>query len=167
MDSIVTTEPIDKVKESDESDTEILKPKVKKPCSDVKREQLKLARLKRTEKKDKQLELDRIEAAKYLVAKGVKIPKKKPEPEPELKTDSESEEEIIVKKKKTESKTKKDKKKKRVVIEYSDSDSDSSVPPSPPPTPPQKERKLVSQQNKKSLIKVSLPVPKIVNYFAD
>jgi len=163
MSDIINNEEKEELKESD---TEILKPKKeRKPRSENQKEQFKKAAIKRTENIAKSKEDKRVEAAKLLLSKGIKIPKQ----EPETESESESEEEIVVVKKKREIKPKpKDKRKKRVVIEYSDSsDSDSSVPPSPPPTPPQKERKLVSQQNKKSLIKVNLPVPKIVNYFAD
>ena len=168
MTEINDTEPVE-IKES--SDTEILKPKrEKKPRSEKQLKQFEDLKLKKQIIFDKAKEERKVEAAKLLLSKGIKIPKQVEETESE----SESEEEVIVIKKKKEKKEvapkPKEKKKKKIVIEYSDSsDSDSSDdPPTPPPTPPQKERKLVSQQNKKSvIIKVNLPAPKIVNYFAD
>jgi hypothetical protein len=80
--------------------------------------------------------------------------KSKPKPAPVEESSSEEEEVII------RSKQSKKKKKKKVVIELSSSDDDSDMEDDVKPT-----RNMVSQQNKKSVIKVTEPIKK--NYFAD
>jgi hypothetical protein len=72
---------------------------------------------------------------------------------------------VVVKKKKKVKEIPK-KKKKIITIEISDSESESEDEPEPVKQAPLKPRQMVTQQNKKSLIKVHKPVEQI-NYFCD
>jgi len=83
------------------------------------------------------------------------------ESETEDESEEESEEEIVIKKKRKVKEVKPPPKKRTIVIEVSSSESESDEEP----PPPKKQRAMVSQQNRKSIIKVHRQEP--INYFAD
>ena len=79
------------------------------------------------------------------------------------------EEVVIVKKKREKVKEKPKKKKKKIIIEISDSESEEEEEEEPEPVKkqkPLKARDMITQQNKKSLIKVHKPAEP-TNYFCD
>jgi hypothetical protein len=86
---------------------------------------------------------------------------------PNCDSESEEEEVVVVKKKKKVEIVEKPKKKKKVItIEISDSESDEEEEPEVIQKPLPSSRKMVSLQNKKSLIKVHKPEQQF-NYFCD
>jgi hypothetical protein len=171
----------DEVKEEVLSDDEnVLKSKkVKRVCSDKQLEALKRNRecnnkLRTEEAKEKKLK----KAIELVEKHKVKEQENKPKPKQVIKEESESEsesssseEEVVIKKKKRikeVKEVKKTKKKKVITIELSDSDSDSEEEEEEPvkKQKPLKARDMITQQNKKSLIKVHKPAEQI-NYFCD
>jgi len=143
-------------------DTEILKPKKEKRKQSEKQvEQFKMATQKRAENAKTRLNERKIESAKLLLENDFKVKKKKikaVEPESETESESEEEEEVIVVKKKKRSKPKR---KKIITIEVSDDDT-SSEDEEPIV------RKMTTQQNKRSVIKVHKPPEKpFFNCFTD
>jgi len=165
------------VKEENLSDDEVvLKPKkVKRICSEKQLEALKKNRecnnkLRTEEAKEKKLKraIELVEKHKVVETKAKQITK---EPESDSSSDSSSEEEVVIVKKKREKiKEKPKKKKKKIIIEISDSESESEEEEEEPEPvkkqKPLKAREMITQQNKKSLIKVHKPVEPI-NYFCD
>ena len=164
------------VKEENLSDDEVvLKPKkVKRICSEKQLEALKKNRdcnnkLRTEEAKEKKLKraIELVEKHKVVETKALQITK---EPERDSSSDSSSEEEVVIVKKKREKvKEKPKKKKKKIIIEISDSESEEEEEEDPEPVKkqkPLKARDMITQQNKKSLIKVHKPVEPI-NYFCD
>ena len=158
--------------------------KEKKPRSDKQIEQFKKVMERKKETIEENKYNKKIEASKLLMEdtmkKMMELEKKvknddkkkkvKPIPIPivDSDTDDESESEpepIVIKKKsvKIKKETKPKKGKAKLIIYESDSDTDSEVPPTTPPAPPQ--RLLKSQLNKKSIMKISNPIPK--NYFVE
>jgi len=165
---------VDDIKEENLSDDEVvLKPKkVKRICSEKQLEALKKNRecnnkLRTEEAKEKKLKraIELVEKHKVVETKAKQITK---EPESDSSSDSSSEEEVVIVKKKREKiKEKPKKKKKKTIIEISDSESESGEEPEPvKKQKPLKAREMITQQNKKSLIKVHKPVEPI-NYFCD
>lgn len=164
------------IEENKDDDDVIIKPKKpKRVMSEKQSKQFDQARKTKADnveqrKKDKMLEM-----ARLLIAEEANknIKKKSREPEPE--TDSESEDEPVPPPKREKKLKpvveKKVKKKKKITIEISDdssSDESDDEPPTPPPSPKPLTRKMMTQQNKKSIIKVHKPVEKqFVNIFAD
>ena len=175
---IGTTDIEEEVKE-----TPILKPKKKREMTEKQKASLEVGRQKRKEKIEEKKESLKMEYAKKLYESSLEVSdpqtskedlknkppkpdtygqnhpiqtksKSKPKPAPVEESSSEEEEVII------RSKQSKKKKKKKVVIELSSSDDDSDMEDDVKPT-----RNMVSQQNKKSVIKVTEPIKK--NYFAD
>ena len=164
------------VKEENLSDDEVvLKPKkVKRICSEKQLEALKKNRecnnkLRTEEAKEKKLKraIELIEKNKDVKTKALQITK---EPESNSSSDSSSEEEVVIVKKKREKvKEKPKKKKKKIIIEISDSESEEEEEEDPEPVKkqkPLKARDMITQQNKKSLIKVHKPAEP-TNYFCD
>lgn len=166
--------------------------KEKKPRSEKQIEQFKQAQQKRKEAIDKRNTEKKIEASKILLANNIPLPaqqkikqvptpthdndneevlttKTKPKKQPKIveldNTDSESEDSIIIVKKKS-----KPKKKKKIIIQQSDSESSGDDEP-PVQVAQAKEkqsnRAFVSQQNKKSVIKIhDKPIlPSFEHYF--
>lgn len=165
--------------EEEIKDTPILKPKTKRKMSENQMKNLEVGRQRRKEKLEEKKESLKMEYAKKLYEEDLKNkslkpdtnsednlrqskskPKPKPKPAPVEESSSE-EEEVIIRSKQS---TKKKKKKKKVVIELSSSDDDTDEEEEEE-AEPKPSRKMVSQQNKKSVIKVTEPVKK--NYFAD
>ena len=183
------------IKEIEEDDTEILKPKKeKKPRTEKQLEQIANMQKARQSNIEKRKEEKLLSSAILIVEKAKKIPKEKKIPkakkeieiekeiekEPEIETEelqeeeyleSEPEEEIIEIKRKVKTpkvkevkpvKEKVVKKKKRIVIELSESSDEEEEEEEEVPIP---KRKMISQQNEKSQIKVhSKP---LLNIFAD
>ena len=179
------------IKEIEEDDTEILKPKKeKKPRTEKQLEQIANMQKARQSNIEKRKEEKLLSSAILIVEKAKKIPKEKKIPkakkeieiekEPEIETEelkeeeyleSEPEEEIIEIKRKVKApkvkevkpvKEKVVKKKKRIVIELSESSDEEEEEEEEVPIP---KRKMISQQNEKSQIKVhSKP---LLNIFAD
>ena len=162
--------------EEEIKDTPILKPKTKRKMSENQMKNLEVGRQRRKEKLEEKKESLKMEYAKKLYEEDLKNKppkpdtnsednlrqsksKSKPKPTPVEESSSEEEEVIIRSKQST-----KKKKKKKVVIELSSSDDDTDEEEEEEAEPKQS-RKMVSQQNKKSVIKVTEPVKK--NYFAD
>ena len=183
------------IKEEVTDDENVLKPKkVKQVCSQKKLDALKNNRIKAEEAKSKNKEEKQLKYANEIIEKDkqknilkendlkpllkntLKEKDLKPllknvdqyEAEPVDSGESDSEVEVVVVKKKQKIKEKPKKKKKIITIEISDSESDSEED-EPEPVKKQRPlapRQMVSQQNKKSLIKVHKPVEQI-NYFCD
>lgn len=162
--------------EEEIKDTPILKPKTKRKMSENQMKNLEVGRQRRKEKLEEKKESIKMEYAKKLyeedlknkslkpdtnIEDNLKKSKSKPKPAPVEESSSEEEEEVIIRSKQS---TKKKKKKKKVVIELSSSDDDTDEEEEEE-AEPKPSRKMVSQQNKKSVIKVTEPVKK--NYFAD
>jgi hypothetical protein len=160
--------------EEEIKDTPILKPKTKRKMSENQMKNLEVGRQRRKEKLEEKKENLKMEYAKKLYEEdlknkppkpdtygqdNLKQSKSKPKPAPVEESSSEEEEVIIRSKQST-----KKKKKKKVVIELSSSDDDIDEEEEEE-AEPKPSRKMVSQQNKKSVIKVTEPVKK--NYFAD
>ena len=156
--------------EEEIKDTPILKPKAKRKMSENQMKNLEVGRQRRKEKLEEKKESLKMEYAKKLYEEDLKNkppkpatheqenpkqskPKSKPLP---VEESSSEDEEVIIRSKQS---TKK-KKKKKVVIELSSSDDDSDMEDDVKPT-----RNMVTQQNKRSVIKVTEPIRK--NYFAD
>jgi len=132
---------VDDIKEEDDDETILKSKRVKQVCSQKKLDALKNNRIKAEEGKKKN---------KEIIESG----------------ESDSEDEVVVVKKKKKVKEVPKKKKKIITIEISDSESESEDEPEPVKQAPLKPRQMVTQQNKKSLIKVHKPVEQI-NYFCD
>jgi len=149
------------------------KPKTRKPKTQGQLEQFEKIRLKRLDMINEKNEKKRVEASLLLLKHGyVKKEElensqdslaKESSPAPKKmsvvksqkeESESDTEPEVIVIKKKK-------KPKKTIIIEESES-SDSDTPPQKPVI---KQRPMVSQQNKKSVIKVH--TPQTFNYFVD
>jgi hypothetical protein len=162
--------------EEEIKDTPILKPKAKRKMSENQMKNLEVGRQRRKEKLEEKKESIKMEYAKKLYEEDLKNKslkpdtnsqdnlklsksKCKPKPAPVEESSSEEEEVIIRSKQST-----KKKKKKKVVIELSSSDDDTDEEEEEE-AEPKPSRKMISQQNKKSVIKVTEPVKK--NYFAD
>jgi hypothetical protein len=173
-------------------ETPILKPKAKRKMSENQMKNLEVGRLRRKEKIEEKKESLKMEYAKKLYESSLgaldpqtskediknKLPKpdafgqdnptqtkskSKSKPKPSQVSDEESsseEEEVVIRSKQS---TKK-KKKRKVIIELSSSDDDTDEEEETE-AEPKPSRKMVSQQNKKSVIKVTEPIKK--NYFAD
>ena len=136
----------------------LLKPvKVKKPRTQKQLEAFTVVQEKLKAKRDEQLEMKKVEAAKLLLKHESKTKKKTNVTESE----SSSEEEIIYLKR---DKPKKKKKVKTIILSSSESESETE---SDDNVEPIKEKKFISQQSKKSIIKVSKPEPIKRNYFVD
>ena len=173
MEDLVEREP----KESNnlEEDDIIVKPKKdKRPCSEKQLKALENNRIKAVAKSKDVAEKKNYAKAKELIQKV----EKKQIPEPETEEEEKETKPKIKKNKKVDEVKPKLKYKKTITIEISDSDndsdSDSSIdePPAPhfiPQTPYPTQRKMISQQNKKSIIKVhnNKPENTFVNYFTD
>lgn len=163
--------------------------KEKKPRSDKQIEQFKKVMERKKETIEENKYNKKIEASKLLMEDTMKKmmelekkvknddKKKKVKPIPIVDSDTDDDESepepepIVIKKKsvKIKKETKPKKGKAKLIIYESDSDTDSEVPPTPP-TPPQApqappQRLLKSQLNKKSIMKISNPIPK--NYFVE
>lgn len=178
------------IKEIEEDDTQILKPKKeKKPRTEKQLEQIANMQKARQSNIEKRKEEKLLSSAILIVEKAKKIPKEKKIPkakkepekekEPEIETEelkeeeyleSEPEEEEVIQiKRKVKSPKVKEvkpvkekivKKKKRIVIELSESSDEEEEEEVPIP-----KRKMVSQQNTKSQIKVHNKP--LLNIFAD
>ena len=174
--------------EEEIKDTPILKPKTKRKMSENQMKNLEVGRQRRKEKLEEKKESLKMEYAKKLYEEDLKNKslkpdtnsednlrqsKSKPKPKPApVEESSSEEEEVIIRSKQS---TKKKKKKKKVVIELSSSDDDTDEEEEEEAEPrrglgdeitnPKPSRKMVSQQNKKSIIKVTEPFKR--NYFAD
>ena len=153
--------------EEEIKDTPILKPKKKREMTEKQKASLESGRQKRKEKLNEKKESLKMEYAKKLYEEEqskkqqqekpiTQKQKVKPPPPPQEESSSSEEEEVIIKSKPSK------KKKKKIVIELSssDDDSDTDVKATTKPT-----RSMITQQNKKSIIKVTEPSKK--NYFAD
>jgi len=144
----------------------LLKPvKEKKPRTDKQLKAFVVCAEKLKEKHKTQLHDKKIKAAKLLLDHDIKPVISEPviiKPEPETKEESSDEEVIYLKREKIKTPKKKPKV-KTIILSSSESESESEeerIDPIP-------EKKFISQQNKKSLIKVHKQVPVIKNYFAD
>ena len=159
----------------------ITKPiKEKKPRSEKQKAQFELVAKKRKESIEQKNMEKKIMASKLLLEKDPEFMAKqktidpptphindvqkimKPKKEPKIievnNTDSESEESIIIIKRKP----KKTKKQKKIIIEESESESSSDEEVISIPKP---KREFITQQNKKSVIKVHKQAPNYNNYF--
>ena len=167
---------VENIEEIKEDDDVIIKPKKpKRVMSEKQSKQFDIARQTKADNVEARKKEKMLEMARLLIAEEAnKSINKKKVREPEPETDSESEDEPVVVKKTKKVKPvveKKVKKKKKITIEISDDSSSESddEPPSPPPSPvrPQ-DRKMMTQQNKKSVVKIHKPVEKqFVNIFSD
>ena len=150
----------------DDSDTPLQKPlkvkekKPRKPKTEKQLQQFENARLKRQEKIKESKLNKKIEASKLLLEHGYQAPLTPVHQEPIDETteeeNSEDNEIIIIKKKK------KPKKKTYIIQESSDDDSDGEEEKVKQIY--NKSRQMVSQQNKKSMIKIHKPSH---NYFVE
>ena len=193
LENLATKQPDD---DNDEDEVILKPKKPKRVCSEKQLDALKLNRAKaaalRTEEADtKKLKkaIDLVESKKIVETKeDIKKPHKPsgqvlvvPTPlerpilketpkqveKPNCDSESEEEEVVVVKKKKKVEIVEKPKKKKKVItIEISDSESDEEEEPEVIQKPLPSSRKMVSLQNKKSLIKVHKPEQQF-NYFCD
>ena len=187
-------ELLTKATEDDNEDDEvILKPKKpKRVCSQSQLDALKISRAKAVALRTKDADEKKLKKAIELIDSSKSLGKLKPKTEvikKELKevqkvvektncdnsSEEETEEEIVIAKKSKTPKVVKSKvvekpkkKKKIITIEISDSDSDSEDEPEPEPIKqkPLPSRTMITQQNKKSIIKVHKPIEQI-NYFCD
>jgi hypothetical protein len=142
--------------------------KVKKPRppkTEAQKQQFQNVLKKRKELLDKAMLEKKIEASKLLLSQGLEIPKinNKVDVVEESSSD-ESEEEVIIVKRKP-------KKKKKIIYMSESSESDSDSDGNPPAHNHQK-RNFITQQNKKSVIKVKNDYPTahqntFINCFAD
>jgi len=167
------------IEDTEVDETPIIKEKKpKKSRTDKQLEQFKVAQEKRAASIETQKDAKRLASAKLILENDIKVKTvlKKQQKAAVVKEESsdessESEAEVIqvIKKKKAKPKpvVAAKKKRKTIIIEVSDSDSDTdsdSDDDTPPPAP--RQREMITQQNKKSLIKVHKPAP-VMNYFAD
>jgi hypothetical protein len=175
-DDIENNVPLEKTKTIKEAKE--VKVKEKKPRTEKQKAQFQEVMTKRKENIEKKKLEKKVEASKLLAEKDpdffkqlapvaeseVKVKKTKAPKEPtviNLDDESESEESVIIVKRKPKSK----KKKKKIIVEESESSSSSSdeeVAQLPKP-----KRNFVSQQNKKSIIKIhnKPSTPSYENYF--
>ena len=178
--------PTKSTDDDNEEDEVILKPKKpKRVCSEKQLDALKLNRAKaaalRTEEADtKKLKkaIDLVETAKSKIPdpkindlKNLSKDTRKPVEKPDSDNSSSEEEEVVVVKKSKKVKVvEKPKKKKKVItIEISDSESseeDEPVVQKPLPSS-LPSRKMITLQNRKSLIKVHKPAEPVFNMFCD
>ena len=140
----------------------VRKPMEKKPRSEAQIAQFQRVIEKKRERDENARNLRELNAAKLLLKQKDEQRKSKKDDvvapiEDSSSSSSEEEEVIVVKKKKEKKVVVEKKKKKKYVIELSDSSEDEPDQPVPHAT-----RKMISQQNKKSLIKVHSQ-----NFFAD
>ena len=114
----------------------------------------------------KQLNEKKIAAAKLLLDNDIKHKSFEPIKETvvENKKEESSDEEIIYLKREKDKSTKKRPKVKTIILSSSESESESEQEQEPEPII---EKKFISQQNKKSLIKIHKIEPNKKNYFAD
>ena len=139
----------------------------KKPRSEAQIAAFKGAIAKKKERDDRVREVKELAAAELVMAAKEKRTEIKSKPKPTPVDDESEEEEIVVVKKKDKKKAK-----RRVEIELTSSDdSDNDRNPPPPAT-----RKLTSQQNKRSVIKIHTQneqqplikkMPTLQNFFSD
>ena len=186
---------VENIEEIKDDDDVIIKPKKpKRVMSEKQSKQFDIARQTKADnvearKKEKMLEMARLliaeEASKQIA--GTRRSPHAPYTAKDDESESESEyEEVMVKRKKNREGItgnrevpckkvkpvveKKVKKKKKITIEISDDSSSESdeEPPSPPPSPQPLTRKMMTQQNKKSVVKIHKPIEKqFVNIFSD
>jgi hypothetical protein len=142
---------------------------VKKQKSEKQLEQFKIAQQKRKENIDKKKQEKKIEASRILLEHDKKvnikpIPKEVEQEQEQESSDNETEQEVVIKRKNP-----KKKKKKIIKVIVSDSESDyesgESIKAKKYPSPIQT-REMVSQRNKKSVIKTHLP-NNSNNFFCD
>jgi hypothetical protein len=177
------TKPTD---DDNDEDEVILKPKKpKRVCSEKQLDALKLNRAKASALRTEEADTKKLKKAIDLVEKSKPDPKlndlKKPIKDTQKPVDkpdsdncdnssSEEEEVVIVKKKKKVQIIEKPKKKKKVItIEISDTESseeDEPVVQKPLPSS-LPSRKMITLQNRKSLIKVHKPAEPVYNMFCD
>lgn len=144
----------------------LLKPvKEKKPRSEKQLKSFAACAERLKERHRVQLHDKKIKAAKFLLDHDIKPVIHEPikaKEEPIVKEESSDEEVIYLKREKVKT-SKKKPKVKTIILSSSESESETEEEI----TPPIPEKKFISQQNKKSLIKVHKQEPIIKNYFAD
>jgi len=158
----------------DDEDTPLEKPiigkqsikKERKPKTSAQLEQFEKVRMKRLDKLKEKKELQKIEASKLLLNNGYvkkeELPPKKPiEPikqvlTPHIDDDSENDDDVIIVKKK------KKPKKKTIIIEESEEESEEEEPEIVY-NKVKKTRDFITQQNKKSVLKIHRP--QVHDYF--
>ena len=142
----------------------LLKPtKEKKPRSEKQLKSFITCSEKLKEKHVKQLHEKKIAAAKLLLDNNISHKSFEPIKETVIeKEKEESSDEEIIYLKREKDKTKKKPKVKTIILSSSESESETVTEPEPII-----EKKFISQQNKKSLIKIHKIEPNKKNYFAD
>jgi hypothetical protein len=160
MTDIINIETID--------NSPLLKPiKEKKPRSEKQLMSFITCKERLKERHVKLLNEKKIAAAKLLLDNNINHKSFEPIKETVVEKEKEesSDEEIIYLKREKDKSTKKKPKVKTIILSSSESESGSEEEPEEPE--PIKEKKFISQQNKKSLIKIHKPEPTKRNYFAD
>ena len=160
MTDITEIEPID--------NSPLLKPtKEKKPRSEKQLQSFITCSEKLKEKHVKKLHEKKITAAKLLLDNNISHKSFEPIKETVIEKEKESsDEEIIYLKREKDKKTKKKPKVKTIILSSSESESETDIEPETEIIPII-EKKFISQQNKKSLIKIHKIEPNKKNYFAD